>query len=148
MTTHRMLLLLAAATLLAVTVWLTLAIRRRWKAYALNRRMALAASAEQVAERWLRAQGYEILARQLPGQGTLGVNGTGYPFDIRADLLVQMGQERVLVEVKTGDAADPFHPTTRRQLREYAAVFDVSALYLFDASRQALHRIEFPESGS
>lgn len=107
-----------------------------------------AASAEQLAERWLQSQGHQILARQLPAQGSLAVNGSAHPFDIRADLLVQMGPDRVIVEVKTGEAADPFLPSTRRQLREYAAVFDVSTLYLFDASRLLLHRIDFPDSGS
>lgn len=144
--------LLAAITVLAVvaalTVFLTLATRRWWKARRLARQMARAASAEDDTERWLRERGYEILARQLPGQGTLSVNGIAQPFDIRADLLVQMGPDRVIVEVKTGDAADPFLPSTRRQLREYAAVFDVAALYLFDATRGQLHRIEFSADGS
>lgn len=107
--------------------------------------MATAASAEDLAERWLREQGYEILARQLPGQASLTVNGVAYPFDIRADLLVQMGPDRVIVEVKTGEAADPFLPLTRRQLREYAAVFGVERVFLFDASRRQLHEIRFPD---
>lgn len=140
--------LAAALALLAATVFVTLALRRWWKARLLARRMATAASAEAHAEQWLRVHGYQVLARQLSGQGTLTVDGQPYPFDIRADLLVQMGDERVIVEVKSGDAADPFLPSTRRQLREYAAVFDVSALYLFDATRGQLHRIEFPADGS
>lgn len=107
--------------------------------------MRAAAAAELLAEHWLTARGHQILDRQLTHRSTIWINEVPTDFDTRADLLVQMGPDRVLVEVKTGEAADPRSPATRRQLREYAAVYGVSVLYLFDADRQQLHRIDFGE---
>lgn len=102
-----------------------------------------AASGEERAERWLESRGHRILERQFTRRSVMWVDGEEVAFDVRADLLVQMGDERVLVEVKTGDAADPRATATRRQLFEYAALYDVDRLFLFDASRGALHEIEF-----
>jgi Holliday junction resolvase-like predicted endonuclease len=134
----------AAIVLVALVAWLALAIRRVWKAWLLGRRMSRAAGGEGLAERWLTARGHRILDRQLTRRCTMWIDGEEVAYDLRADLLVQMGAERVLVEVKTGDAADPRSTATRRQLREYAAEFGVERLYLFDATREHLHEVEFP----
>jgi hypothetical protein len=133
------------ALLIALTTYLTLHLRRHLAARRLTSRMRAAASAELLAEHYLTARGHQILDRQLTHRSTIWINDTPSDFDTRADLLVQMGPDRVLVEVKTGEAADPRSPATRRQLREYAAVYGVSVLYLFDADRQQLHRIDFGE---
>lgn len=134
-----------AILLIALTAYLTLLLRRTYKANQLLRRMAAASSAEKLAEHWLTTRGHKILARQLTNRSTIWVNDTPLDFETRADLLVQMGEARVIVEVKTGEAADPRTPATRRQLREYAAVYGVTVLYLFDADRLELHRIDFGE---
>jgi Holliday junction resolvase-like predicted endonuclease len=139
-------LLLSAAVLTGLIAWLALAIRRLWKAWLLARRMSTAATGEELAERWLAARGHRVLQRQVTRRAEIWVDGTPVPFDVRADLLVQMGDARVLVEVKTGDAADPRSPHTRRQLREYADVFGVERVYLFDATRQRLSEIAFPQA--
>lgn len=133
---------LLAAVLLVV---LTLRIRRWWKARLLGARMDTAAEGEVLAERWLAANGYRILERQASRRCIMHINGRVAEYDVRADLLVQRDEQRLLVEVKTGEAADPRFPATRRQLREYAAVFEVDAVYLFDASKQRLHHVEFLE---
>ncbi|MBX3175095.1 MAG: YraN family protein [Gemmatimonadaceae bacterium] len=139
-------LLIVALAALAFAAWLALAVRRWWKAQILAERMDRAASGERRAERWLEAQGYRVLQRQLSKRSLMHIDGRVAEYDVRADLLVQMGDERVIVEVKTGEAADPRLPATRRQLREYAAVFGVERVFLFDASRDRLHRVEFPET--
>jgi Holliday junction resolvase-like predicted endonuclease len=131
--------------LIAALVWLTLAIRRLWKAKVLHERMDLAADGEALAERWLAAQGYRVLERQLSRRCQMHINGRVAEYDVRADLLVQMGEEVAVVEVKTGEAADPRLPSTRRQLREYCAVFEVDHIYLFDANTSRLHKVEFPD---
>lgn len=136
---------IGAILLIALTASLTLLLRRTYKANQLLRRMSQAAAAELQAEHYLTARGHKILSRQLTQRSTIWINDVPTDFDTRADLLVQMGQDRVLVEVKTGEAADPRTPATRRQLREYAAVYGVSVLYLFDADRRELHRIDFGE---
>lgn len=140
-------LVVAIAALLATALlaFLTLAIRRWWMARALARRMGIAAGGEALAERWLEARGHRILQRQASRRCTMHINGRVAEFDVRADLLVEIAGEEALVEVKTGDAADPRIPATRRQLREYCAVFGVDRVYVFDANVQRLHEIEFPE---
>lgn len=137
-------LILAVALLLAALVaWLALALRRAWKAWLLRRRMLGAASGEDLAERWLTAQGHRVLDRQLTKRCVMWIDGIETAYDLRADLLVKIHGERVLVEVKTGEAADPRSTATRRQLREYAAEWGVDRLYLFDATRQQLREVEF-----
>jgi Holliday junction resolvase-like predicted endonuclease len=136
---------LAILALLAALVWLTLAIRRLWKAKVLADRMDLAADGEALAERWLVAQGHRVLERQMSRRCQMHINGRVADFDVRADFLVQMGEEVAVVEVKTGEAADPRLPATRRQLREYCAVFEVDHIYLFDANASRLHKVEFPD---
>ncbi len=130
---------------LGLAAWLALVVRRWWKARVLHARMAVAADGERLAEEWLAAQGHRVLTRQLTKRCVMHVDGRRAEYDIRADLLVQMGDERVIVEVKTGEAADPRLPATRRQLREYAAVFGVETVYLFDAGAMRLLCIEFPD---
>lgn len=139
-------LLVLAASLLAMAGWAALAIRRWWKARVLHIRMATASDGERLAEHWLAAQGHRVLERQLSKRCTMHIDGRVAEYDIRADLLVQMGDERVIVEVKTGEAADPRLPATRRQLREYAAVFGVERVYLFDATRERLYEIVFVDA--
>ena len=133
---------LAAA---ALVVWITLSLRRWWKARVLGARMGRAADGEQLAERWLIAQGYTILERQASRRCVMYINDRVAEFDVRADLIVAQGDERLLVEVKTGEVADPRVPQTRRQLREYAEIFEVDAVAVFDATRQRLYRVAFPE---
>lgn len=130
---------------LGLAAWLALVVRRWWKARVLHARMAVASDGERLAAEWLEAQGHRVLTRQLTKRCVMHVDGRRAEYDIRADLLVQMGDERVIVEVKTGEAADPRLPATRRQLREYAAVFGVETVYLFDAGAMRLLRIEFPD---
>lgn len=137
--------LITLGALAAALVWLTLALRRWWMARILFARMGLASDGEAQAEAWLTAQGYHVLQRQVSRRCQMHVNGRVAEFDVRADLLVQIGEETAVVEVKTGEAADPRHPATRRQLREYCAVFEVDQIYLFDALTNRLHRVKFPE---
>ena len=136
-------LLLALAT--ALLAWLTLAIRRAWKAWLLSRRMSLASRGEHQAEHWLTQQGYTVLDRQLVRRATMRINDRIAEYDIRADLLVQIGSSQAIVEVKTGEAADPRTIATRRQLREYTEIFGIHEIYLFDATNHRLHKVEFAE---
>lgn len=129
----------------ALVVVTTLAVRRWWRARRLGHRMDAAAAGEALAERWLVAHGFRILERQANRRCTMHINGRVAEFDVRADLLVERDGELGVVEVKTGEVADPRVPATRRQLREYCAVFDVDRLYLFDADAGRLHEIVFPE---
>ena len=137
--------LVTVLALAAGLVWLTLTLRRWWKARILYVRMDAAAAGEVRAEAWLADQGYRVLERQVSRRCLMHINGRVAEFDVRADLLVQMGDHVAVVEVKTGEAADPRLPATRRQLREYCEVFEVNEIYVFDATAGRLHKIEFPE---
>ncbi len=131
--------------LIGAIVWLTLALRRWWKARALAQRMGVASDGERRAEHWLAAQGYRVLERQVTRRCVMHINQRVAEYDVRADLLVKMGDETAIVEVKTGEAADPRLPATRRQLREYCEVFGVERIYVFDASADRLHEVQFPD---
>lgn len=139
-----------AWALLAVIVALGIAaaalLVRRWaRALALRRRFRSASAAEMRAERQLVRDGWTIVTRQVVRRGVVHVDGEPVPFDVRADLVAERDGERVLIEIKTGDAADPMATATRRQLLEYCAVFGVSALYLFDADRERLVHVRFAD---
>lgn len=73
------------------------------------------------------------------------VDGERLEYEVRADLLVSRWWRTYVVEVKTGKVApNPRKGATRRQLREYAALYDVDGLLLADMSAGELHEIRFP----
>jgi hypothetical protein len=77
------------------------------------------------------------------------VDGERLDFEVRADLLVTRWWRTYVVEVKTGTSApNPKTTATRRQLREYAAVYDVDGLLLADMNAGELHEVHFPTRGA
>jgi hypothetical protein len=74
-----------------------------------------------------------VLERQLRAEWEMEVDGAVAVVTCRADLLVRRDGELFVAEVKTGALApDPTRPATRRQLLEYAMVFDVAGVLLVD----------------
>lgn len=121
---------------------------RRYARWRRRRRMArmreTGRRGEASAERWLRAHGFTIESGQVTRSCTVQVNGSAMSFDVRADYLVRDSRGTLaVVEVKTGAAADPRATATRRQLFEYAAVYGVQDVYLFDGSAERLLHLEF-----
>ncbi len=108
--------------------------------------MRHARHSERSARAWLEANGFRILEEQATRTAELIVNGTAQPFIVRADYLVARDGVRAVVEVKTGAVADPANRATRRQVLEYAWVYDVDAVYLFDADDERLIEIRVPSS--
>ncbi len=141
---------LAFFLLLALLVLLL----RPWRERLRRRAIAFrAARAERGAEDLLRAAGYEVIERQVRGEGRLWVDGRWWRFEVRADLLVERRAvhpwlqpgDRLVVEVKTGARGpDPFHPPTRRQLLEYLQVFQPDGVLLVDMEQQRIVEIGFP----
>lgn len=122
------------------------ALRRHLSRRALQRRMARARAGELAAEALLAAHGYRVVARQVPRELVLVVDGIALPYQVRADLLVaSAADERFVAEVKTGSqASDPLHVPTRRQLLEYALAFpDQRGVLLVDMERRRLRRVRF-----
>ena len=109
-----------------------------------SRRGQRARAGEEDAERLLRRQGFRIVDRQVQGHGHIYVDGEALDIRVRVDLIVKRRGRRYVAEVKTGATApDPTLPATRRQLREYAALFPDHGLLLVDAEAGTVHRVEF-----
>ena len=114
----------------------------------MRRRFRRAREGEIAAEVLLRARGYRILDDQSRRQGHMFVDGERVEYQVRADLLVSRGFRTYVVEVKTGKSApNPKHSATRRQLREYAEVYEVDGLLLADMSAGQLREVHFPYRG-
>ena len=76
---------------------------------------------------------------------TLGatVDGERIEFEVRADAIVQRKRRRYVAEIKTGRAASVRSRHTRRQLLEYALLYDADGVLLVDATGGTIHEVEF-----
>ena len=138
--------LVAAALTLGIVLgaWLAIRVRRFWLRWRLARQWSHARRGEAQARGWLQQNGFTVLDEQVTRGSFLVVDGEEAPFTVRADYLVERNGVRAVVEVKTGAVADPSARGTRRQILEYAWVYGVSEVYLFDADAQQLHHIGVP----
>ncbi|MFM7201250.1 MAG: hypothetical protein ACKO6N_10710 [Myxococcota bacterium] len=146
-----LLVLAVLMVLLSLAVWGGHALRRAQLRHRLQRRATRGREGEQEAERLLKRQGYRVLDRQVTQESGLWVDETYHAVKLRADFLVEKGDETFVVEVKTGEVApDPTSAATRRQLLEYAHAYPVDGLLLADMHEGRLHRIVFesPEEAS
>jgi Holliday junction resolvase-like predicted endonuclease len=134
--------LLPLLCLLLSLACLYLYLRPGWRSRLRNRR---AERGESAAEQILEEAGYEVVERQARAWSSLWVDGEELDFELRVDLIAERDGQRFVVEVKTGELApDPLHGPTRRQLREYAAVFEDHGLLLLDMEQQRLVEVRFP----
>lgn len=109
-----------------------------------RRRNRAALEGERAAEALLVAHGYHVVARQERALGFVHVDGEEHTFEVRADLVVTREGGRFVAEVKTGATApDPLHPATRRQLLEYALVFDLDGVLLVDVGAGTVREVDF-----
>ena len=100
---------------------------------------------EERAERLLLSRGYQILDRQVSASWTLSVDGAPVEAAVRADLLVKRRGRTYVAEVKTGRlVTDPSFPATRRQLLEYALIFQPDGVLLVDVDARRVHQVDFP----
>ncbi len=138
--------LVAAALVLCLVLgaWLGSRVRRFWMRRRLARQWGRARRGEEQARGFLERHGFTVLDEQVIRASFLIVDGEESPFTVRADYLVERNGVRAVVEVKTGAVADPSSRGTRRQILEYASVYGVAEVYLFDADAQRLHSIGVP----
>lgn len=138
--------LIAAALVLCLLLgaWLGGRVRRFWMRRRLARQWGRARRGEEQARGWLERHGFTVLDEQVSRPSLLIVDGEESPFTVRADYVVERNGVRAVVEVKTGAVADPSSRGTRRQILEYAWVYGVTEVYLFDADAQRLHSIGVP----
>jgi Holliday junction resolvase-like predicted endonuclease len=124
-----------------LSIWLA----RGWRRARMRRRFRTARAGELAAEQLLKQRGYRILADQVTRREHMFVDGERLDYEVRADLLVSRWWRTYVVEVKTGKhAPNPRKGATRRQLREYAALYDADGLLLADMSVGEIHEIHFP----
>lgn len=101
-------------------------------------------AAERRALPLLQRAGYEVEEIQPRRTFRFLVDGVSEEVELRADLLVRRGRQRLVADVKTGNVAPKIsHAPTRRQLLEYRVAYDVDGVLLIDMAEQAIHRIDF-----
>lgn len=134
--------------LVALGVVLGLLFARWLRGFSSRSRNRVAQHGEADAERILERAGYRVVERQARAEWSMLVDGEEVPVEVRIDLLVSRRGKRYVAEVKTGDRApDPCHPPTRRQLLEYALIFDAREVLLVDVPKGSVRAISFPTVG-
>lgn len=136
------------ALLVLVVVWVWLTIRARLRRYrrsgVAKRRARHAVEAERRALPLLRAAGYQVEEVQPRRTFQFRIDGAREAVELRADLLVRRGCERLVADVKTGNVAPKIsHAPTRRQLLEYRVAYEVDGVLLIDMAEKKIHRIDF-----
>lgn len=110
-----------------------------------RRRAARAMTGEDGAAVMLERAGFTIIARQAQIRWSPTVDGEPCETELRADYLVEQDGERLVAEVKTGEAAPELSTAaTRRQLLEYRVAFAVEGVLLVCPERGTIQRVEFP----
>jgi hypothetical protein len=100
---------------------------------------------EERALELLRRAGYRVLETEVTAAGELRVDGRPVEYRVRADAIVKRRFRRYVAEFKSGtESAAVTNRATRRQLLEYALLFDVAGVLLVDANAGRVHRVEFP----
>jgi Holliday junction resolvase-like predicted endonuclease len=137
---QRALLLLALALGAAGALWLRARLARR----RMRLRFARGRAGERRAARLLERAGYRILEDQLSQETGFWIDDQWCPVTVRADFLVERRGRVYVAEVKTGKTApNPAATATRRQLLEYARVYDADGLLLVDMEARRLRRVRF-----
>lgn len=109
------------------------------------RRARRAVKGETEAVRLAEALGYRVIDRQARRSYPVQIDGEVGEAGVRADFILTKNGREVVGEVKTGGLApDPSHAPTRRQLLEYAHVFDVDEVLLFDMEAGEARSVHFP----
>ena len=110
-----------------------------------RRRQRVGALGEERAEGLLATYGYEIVERQAYRTWTLTVDGKPVQAACRVDFLMRRGGKIWVADAKTGQlVSNPRHPSTRRQLLEYAHCFGVDGALLVNTDTESVHQIRFP----
>lgn len=116
-----------------------------WRAVRLRSRMRRARAREAMARPLLERAGYTVLAAQVSAPCPLLRDGERLEPLVRADYLVSRRGRTFIAEAKSGAVAtDPTERATRRQLLEYAVVYDTDGVLLVDTEAGTIATIEFP----
>ncbi len=136
-----LLMLVAALCALVLSRWI-----REWRgSWRARRRAARAGVGEDAAIDLLEVAGFAVIERQARVVWAPLVDGEPLHCELRADYLVEHGDELLVAEVKTGEEAPNLDTAaTRRQLLEYHVAFGVDGVVLVSPERGTVQRVEFP----
>lgn len=98
---------------------------------------------EKGARRFLEQQGYVILDDQVQHTVVLEMDGNTVESIVRADMLAKKNGRIYVVEVKTGQQANPRLPLVRRQMLEYDLLFKPHAVLFVDMENKRIHTVRF-----
>lgn len=132
--------------LLLVTTgcWMGLRVARFGVARRAARSRRLGRGGEAKALAMLRRSGFRIVETEARAEGLIEVDGRIERFVVRADALVERAGRVYVAELKGGpEAGKVTNRATRRQLLEYAVVFDVAGILLVDAYGGRIHVVRF-----
>jgi len=101
---------------------------------------------EKEAEKWFLRQGYRILSSQPVREGFLLLDQKKEQFEVQPDFILEKQGQKWVVDVKSGRHGSVTLAATRRQLREYAAMFPECKCGMLDARSWTFHEIEFIET--
>jgi hypothetical protein len=137
---------LVAIVAAVIALWLAAGLRRWRGSRRAKRRAARAGAGEDAAALLLVDAGFTIVERQARVMWAPLVDGEPVLMELRADYLVEAGDELLVAEVKTGDEAPSVETAaTRRQLLEYHVAFAVDGVLLVCPERGSIHRVVFPQ---
>jgi Holliday junction resolvase-like predicted endonuclease len=140
------LLVLGVLLVLAVGFWVGIRAARWVLRHRVDRTRTVGRRGEAKALKLLARAGYRVLERQVTARGLVAVDGEPLAYVVRADALAKRKGRRYVAEFKAGaGSATIAHRDTRRQVLEYAVLFDVDGVLLVDADSGAVHEIHFPD---
>lgn len=109
-----------------------------------RRRQIRAQEGEDAADRLLRAHGFRVLDHQVTARFLMEVDGEEVWVHDRCDRIVEREGAVYVADVKTGRAADPLLPATRRQLLEYLLVHEADGALVVDMEEESIVHVGFP----
>jgi hypothetical protein len=131
--------------LVLVGVLLGLALARFRVRLRIGRNRRAGRAGERRALELLSRAGFRILDTEVTVHGVVTVDGEPVEYHVRADAVVRRFFRRYVAEFKGGpEAARIGNRATRRQLLEYAVLFDCVGVLLVDADAGEIHRVAFP----
>ena len=136
---------LVALLLVVVGIWLGIRLARRVLRHRVWRTRRVGARGEARALKLLAARGWRVVERQVTAFGVVRVDGEDREYLVRADALATRKRRTFVAEFKGGAGSSTIaHRATRRQLLEYAILFDVDGVLLVDADAGRIHEVSFP----
>lgn len=113
----------------------------------LKKRFDRASLGELEAEDLLKSYGYQLEQTQKSSWLSMWIDGEETTYLVRPDAYACRGNQRYLVEIKTGpQATNPKLCATRRQLLEYYYSFkEVDGILLINADQKKILHVHFEE---